>query len=66
MAQTVHRSTSEPLDPAFHAAPAVDPDSDITGQLASRIGELYASEELHQRKERADRIIRRAAAPAEE
>jgi hypothetical protein len=66
MAQTVHRSTSEPLDPAFHAIRVVDPNNDITSQLASRISELYASEELHQRKERADRIIRRAAAPVEE
>jgi len=66
MAQTVHRSTPEPLDPVFHAAPAVDPNDEIASQLASRIGELYASEELHQRKERADRMIRRAAAPVEE
>ena len=66
MAQSVHRSTSEPRDPAFHGVPAVDPNNDITSQLASRIGELYASEELHQRKERADRIIERASVSAEE
>ena len=65
MAQTVQRSTPEPLDQAFREIAAVDPNEDITSQLASRVGELYASEELHQRRQRTDRIIERAAHPEE-
>jgi hypothetical protein len=61
MVQAVQRSTSEPRDPAFHVIPAVDPNGDIASQLASRIGDLYASEELHQRQERSERMIRRAS-----
>lgn len=66
MAQTVHRSTSEQLDPAIQSMAAIGSTDDISSQLASRIGELYASEELHQRRERTDRIIQRAASPTEE
>lgn len=33
---------------------------DVPGMLAGRIGDLYASEESRQRKERAKRMIERA------
>ena len=66
MATTVHRSTSETPDPAMAGIHALDPHKDITSQLASRVGELYAAEEFRQRKERTERLIQRASAPAEE
>jgi hypothetical protein len=62
MTQAVTQSMPEPLDPVLHGIQAVDSNTDITGQLVSRIGELYASEELHDRQERAERMIRRASA----
>jgi hypothetical protein len=61
MVQAGHRPTSEPQNPAFHVIPAVDPNSDVASQLASRVGELYASEELQQRQERSERMIQRAS-----
>ena len=66
MATTAHRSTPETPDPAMAGIHALDPYDDIASQLASRVGELYASEERRQRKERTERLIQRASAPAEE
>jgi hypothetical protein len=66
MATTIHRSTPEPADPEFAALHAAGDHDEITSQLASRIGELYAAEELHQRRERTERFIERAAVFAEE
>ena len=66
MATTAHRSASETPDPACPGIHALDPQGDITGQLVSRIGELYAEEERRQRHERTDRLIQRAAVPGEE
>ena len=67
MATTAHRSTSETPDRALIAFGAIDPhDDDITSELASRVGDLYAAEEFRQRRERTERIIQRASAPIEE
>ena len=66
MATQAHRSTPETPDPAVIAMQTLDPNDDIPGQLASRVGELYADEERRQRHERTERLIQRASAPREE
>lgn len=62
MESTVDRPAPDPFESGF--LPAIEDDSglDVPDMLAERISELYASEELHQRKERTDRLLARAAA----
>lgn len=66
MKSTVDRSASDPLDRDRIPVSAGDPSLDVPGMLASRIGELYASEERQRRQARTDRLMRRAALPSEE
>lgn len=66
MESTFDRAASDPLDPGLVPVPEVDPTLDVPGMLAGRIGDLYAAEERRSRKERADRLLGRAAGLAEE
>ncbi len=67
MKSTVGRSASDWLDSDHIPVVAGEPALDVPGMLAGRIGELYASEERANRKERTDRLIRQATAePAAE
>ena len=66
MVTAAHRSTPEPPHPGFPSFQTAEAHDEITSQLASRIGELYASEEMRQRVERTDRMIQRASGPIEE
>jgi hypothetical protein len=66
MESTLDRSASDPLDQDRVQVPAGEPWLDVPGMLATRIGELYASEELNRRHERTDRLLRQAAIPADD
>jgi hypothetical protein len=66
MVTTAHRSTAEPPEQGFLGIFEGDAQDDITTQLATRVGELYASEEMRQRVERTDRMIQRAWNSGEE
>jgi hypothetical protein len=44
---------------------ALDP-HDISSELISRVGDLYADEERRQRHERTERLIQRASCPTEQ
>jgi hypothetical protein len=66
MASTVDRAAPDPLDPGFVPVPEGDPTLDVPGMLASRIGDLWASEERRSRQERTDRLLRQASQPAQD
>jgi hypothetical protein len=66
MKSRVDRSASDPLGQDLTPVSIGDHPLDVPGMLAGRIGDLYASEERHSRKERTDRLMRRAAEPAQE
>lgn len=44
----------------FEPLSASQPSPDVPGLLADRVGALYAAEERRDRKERTERLIRRA------
>ncbi len=66
MKQTVDRAASDPFDSGLVPYLHGEHTHDVPGMLASRIGDLYATEELLDRKERAGRLLRRVVPPAEE
>lgn len=66
MKSMADRAASDPLDRDRTTVSVGDPPVDVPGMLAGRIGELYASEERRRRQERTDRLMRRAAQPAQE
>jgi hypothetical protein len=66
MEQTIDRHASEPFDSGFARISQGAHPLDVPGLLASRIGEMYATEERIHRKERTDRLIFRATHPHEE
>lgn len=66
MKSTVDRSASDPFDQDLASVRDGDPSLDVPGMLAGRIGELYAHEERVRRQERANRLMRQAAQPAQD
>jgi hypothetical protein len=66
MRYAVDRAVSDPLDPRVVSVPIGDPPLDVPGLSASRISDLYASEERSRRQAHADRLMRQAAQLAQE
>ena len=66
MESPARTNSSVATDSWFASVAGVDQPLDVPNMLADRIGELYASEERLQRRQRTNRLIREASHLIEE